>query len=646
MSYLNPLRLVFHGRFQADPSTVNNDAKHYLVDGFEPSWQEYTNADGSNGWWNPDGTGAFRLLDCKVSGVNYANGSAATDPRAEPLLNALVLNAADRSAGKIVDLDPLQQMVSQIWGMQVRLALPGEKAATNLVSGNFTENPFRDIWFTRMKGKSGSEAASAIFQSVLTNLEWADGFQQSPFLSALRESCQCGSLSIRLVTYGYTASHLEDNFTYGSVIGAIGPYLAGEPRCFVAGRRLAPQYGSSSGLNISFTSGEIVRYPDHSDRLLLDLANSLPLDANGQPLDLGELSVALLQNTSAPEGSPALGDAVLPFGTIPYRSLDWMNLSGGIVELPLTVLQALLCQQQPLALLAQPGPDTYPIIALREDQSGLFACADPFVLRIDSSNTEPGTASVTLYARQFGAPLGQAKISLTPSTAWLDGSDFPVGTPSDAVTYPTTVTTGLDGTVPLTISASPPGNPRQRRENEPYHYYLDGQVYCIAYSLPGQTPVNAPRPSDFINIHVRDAYDLPETPTWEAHVRPLLQLYANLYPVMSRGLFQLSNPHSVVQFRKALLMAFSAELNDPNSMPVTRDLSANKRKTIVTWLQRLDTWVANPQEPSFDPGFTALLKTSAPPEAGRRAAQPPHEHLDAPDSKAAAFQAFQHKRTP
>jgi len=29
MSYLNPLRLHFAGRFQANPSTVNNDPQHF-----------------------------------------------------------------------------------------------------------------------------------------------------------------------------------------------------------------------------------------------------------------------------------------------------------------------------------------------------------------------------------------------------------------------------------------------------------------------------------------------------------------------------------------------------------------------------------------------------------------------------------------
>lgn len=41
MSYLNGLRLHFAGRFQAAPSTVNNDIAHYNNATFLPSYQEY-----------------------------------------------------------------------------------------------------------------------------------------------------------------------------------------------------------------------------------------------------------------------------------------------------------------------------------------------------------------------------------------------------------------------------------------------------------------------------------------------------------------------------------------------------------------------------------------------------------------------------
>jgi hypothetical protein len=33
-----------------------------------------------NGWWNPTGSGAFRLIDCRVTDVWYEDGSFTDDP--------------------------------------------------------------------------------------------------------------------------------------------------------------------------------------------------------------------------------------------------------------------------------------------------------------------------------------------------------------------------------------------------------------------------------------------------------------------------------------------------------------------------------------------------------------------------------------
>ncbi len=83
MSYLGVPRLVFAGKFQADPSTVNNDPEHFDTARFQPSYQQLgqPSATGmTDGWWNPSGTGAWRFLDCVVTAVVYADGSTCMDP--------------------------------------------------------------------------------------------------------------------------------------------------------------------------------------------------------------------------------------------------------------------------------------------------------------------------------------------------------------------------------------------------------------------------------------------------------------------------------------------------------------------------------------------------------------------------------------
>ena len=74
MAYLHVPRLVFAGRFQADVSTVNNDPEHFDTDQFRANYQ-LPGSGSANGWWNPQGTGAWRLFDCTVRSVWYADGT-------------------------------------------------------------------------------------------------------------------------------------------------------------------------------------------------------------------------------------------------------------------------------------------------------------------------------------------------------------------------------------------------------------------------------------------------------------------------------------------------------------------------------------------------------------------------------------------
>jgi hypothetical protein len=68
MSYLNTLRLHFAGQFQCNVSTVNNDPGHYDNSIFQPSYQTLQGKM-PNGWFNPQGDAAFRLLGCTVTGA-------------------------------------------------------------------------------------------------------------------------------------------------------------------------------------------------------------------------------------------------------------------------------------------------------------------------------------------------------------------------------------------------------------------------------------------------------------------------------------------------------------------------------------------------------------------------------------------------
>jgi hypothetical protein len=88
---------------------------------------------------------------------------------------------------------------------------------------------------------------------------------------------------------------------------------------------------------------------------------------------------------------------------------------------------------------------------------------------------------------------------------------------------------------------------------------------------------------DFVSLLVWDRFSCDDPPTWHGGLVDVFTQYANLYPVMDR-LLKLADYDSVCANRELLLLAFSEAPDDPNSMPVTRDMSGSKREAILRWL--------------------------------------------------------------
>lgn len=622
---MHRVRLAFQGTFQADPSTVNNDVRHYDNSTFKESYQEFQQPDHvENGWWNPTGSGAFRLLDCRVTGVWYSDGTSTTDPAADPIIGAVIGGSSDRTSGKIVDIDPQWQLASELWGFHVRLI---QSASSDWFAGQYRPSAFRDLWFNRNVNAKGDSAASATFQSVLENVAFgAEASAQSRALRELQAATADGRLSIRMATFGYQDDVHQSGFTLGTVIGAIGPYLPGEPTSVVRGRRFAPASGFASWSGMTWFTGSL---DEASRTLFLDLSNAFQItDTDGTPVDVGPVSVGVLKNPALRENTPLSAETFESFAEIPYRDARWLQATGGVFAATLTEAQVALAREAPLALAVRNefnpgaigmGPD---ILGIRESDDGLFVCAEPIVLRVDGG----GSVDSTIYASRYGAPLAGTPIQIGqtgPSPQQGGGSPknpnpppaaIPdIGVPIDKVTLPRTVTTDASGVAQLSIQTQSPGNPRG---------YLDGQLYLIDYRLAGQG--NQARSAfDFVVVHVRDAYAVPEAPTW-LDIEPIFTQYGNLYPIMSKRLVNLADLRDVAAHAKLLHFAFTRDISDPNYMPVTRDLSEGKRRTIVKWLEALIA--------TGDPGINPAQVVASGPARARSGPPPGSAAAQAPAS--------------
>jgi hypothetical protein len=581
MSYLDRIRIVFFGDFQADVSTVNNDVRHFDSSTFEARFQELSQGPDQNGWWRPSGSSAYRLIRCQVRAVHYGDGEVCMDPQLDCAAGALVGGSRDRVSGKIVDLDPQWQMSSQLWGVVVSLS---DGAGNLLFRGRFEPSAFRDIVFGRQENAAvNGQSASAVFQSVLTDVAWGEVHASSRALTELRRVSSPGLLSIRLTTFGYYTRQDQERFTLGTVSGVIGPAYGDEPHSFLTGRRFAPANGSQTAEGLSFFGGRI---DPSGATALVDLSNAVPLsDPFGAQKDLGSLDLAILRDETIAEGQTVDASQAAILGEMPYRSQEWLARSGGIFSAPLPEELKNSPVSKPLAILVR-GVGRPTKVAIRETKNGLHLRAEQLVQRLDAG--QAGT--VDLFATQYGLPLrnNHISVSLLPPQSGMGGGrpepnppKAPIPTinqPAESLRFPDSVLTDDRGRATLLIETSDPGNPRG---------YIDGQIYLLRYSLGG-APDLVQHSFDFVIIHLRDRYEKIDQPTWLEHIQPILTQYGNLYPVMSERIVDLTSYESVAKERAILSLALSLEAEDPNHMPVSRDLSAGKRHAILHWLNEED----------------------------------------------------------
>lgn len=234
--------------------------------------------------------------------------------------------------------------------------------------------------------------------------------------------------------------------------------------------------------------------------------------------------------------------------------------------------------------MVRPEKDKYTIIT-RETAGGLFARADDFEFRMDPTKTNSTTAVSQVLALQYGQAVAGAPLTTSRRAKTSGGGSFPepssvnvpdVNFPSNKIKITGFQRTQTDGWATFTLEATDPGNPRK---------YIDGQIFQFGYGFPVTTTFSTPV-FEMIVAHVRNAVDVPDHPDWDKDIAPFMQQYDNLYPVMSKRLFRLSDAKFAAAHAKILAFAFERPFDDPNHMPVTRDLSAGKRQIILNWLSQ------------------------------------------------------------
>lgn len=532
MSYLDVPRLHFAGTFTANPSTINNDSRNY---NYNPNSANPIGIDLS---WNPYGDHAWSI---SATVRSFVDSSGALHTGGDPLIGAAVQSFAPNFPAKLVDLDTEQQSVTRLFGLTLQVTLAGTGDFS--LQGTWDEDgTLINLWPGRAPGNDDDRFGGA-FQSVLEKLVWQD-LQSSPFLQQLQEASPNG-LSARFSVYGYDASTASPGFRTGTIVGTVGPYSAGEPRHIVAGRYLIPTPGITS---MYYAPAKL---DTTRNTLTVDLGNAIQDQApGGPPVDLGTMEAAILPGTGQP----------VVLGTIDYGAGDEtvFQETAAVFQLDLTPEQAQQAAQQPLGILLDSSA------ALAESTTGSYIDVDGA-----SQYMNPGDkATATFWATVFGAPTAgvQIPLQLVPSR----GNNQP----ATALTFPASVTTGADGSAQASFQASNPSPLPQSREN------IGGQLYFVGGPwAPGSSQMS----TSPLTVKVFSAIDPPiPNPTWE-DVQPILYKYYYLYAIMA-GYVDLSNYDSVVANKQGIQHVVSLPFTDPNYMPVSREMSEDQRKLILTWI--------------------------------------------------------------
>lgn len=206
----------------------------------------------------------------------------------------------------------------------------------------------------------------------------------------------------------------------------------------------------------------------------------------------------------------------------------------------------------------------------------------PWVLRAEPDDN----VEITLLATKFGSPVAGTVIHITPfvcrSIFYEYGGPL-IGT--DPLPFPSqNLTTDQSGLAVIKFQARDPNRPREFIDGQlyPYQYWAQSNPIDVNKTCEGKNFLYLLK--SYIVIRVFNSFSYEDPPTWNKDVYPIFKRYALLYPIMTLNYVDLGNYHEVMTHIYHISMTLRLPITHPNHMPVTRDLSKDKRNMILKWL--------------------------------------------------------------
>jgi hypothetical protein len=577
-SYLDRPRLHFSGLYRADVSTVNNFINNFNVSNFSLINQLVKKP--RYGDFNPTGTGAFSFQECFITSVcsKDAGMPCTTD---DPLVGTPLESTTGHATGKMATIDlELEHMSPIIYGMTIGLDLRRTHTFVGAMEPAPTRNVWHNVWDVG-DGPDTDQFSQGDFQSIIKDTKWN---VHSPYLqsehgslalislrSMIQEDPQGRLLSIKFNLDHYQQNNASDpHFLYGRVTGTIGLASLDAPKHFVRERvlqfmRYQDQDVSNTGrrpTNIAPFKASVFEKRLH---VVFDFGNALSRSTFHGGWNTFVLGKTLRIVTRS------INKTLI--GTINLTSSRCLTVSAGVCEFWPSIGYKDEIESNYIDVYNELNE-----LLLREVEYYIRPI-DHYIVKLDAWENITVNFFVNNLGHKFCGHSVDVEVQLasrhTPKRneeRALNAFQIMNGKKikgSKARRF----TSDCDGQFTVKFKAFDPGNPRE---------IVDGEVYKVSY-LP---EVNN-QGFTYLYFRVFDEFKEPLNPQWSGDqgIESIFKQYDYLYPIMRKFLV-LSNYHSVTTPWNVHFLNLSMRLdeNDPGHMPVSRDLSKAKRRTILKWL--------------------------------------------------------------
>ena len=332
----------------------------------------------------------------------------------------------------------------------------------------------------------------------------------------------------------------------------------------------------------------------------LDLSNSILTDFYGSLVDIGCLQLARLDVDQSGGSVDQIGDSglkcvVLLGKELSYTSDDRFYKEGGIHSVIFQYSGDLTKVPLGLVQVGEYGSSDLCLdgaAAISTDRAQILLRENPYFVRpmgyyndFMEKGHDGNKATKKVYVTSYGQPADGVTVNAILSVQSDSGppetgvvmAEHPVTTTKDHGVA--TFTFKFKDGVTINPSRRQYYQPKPCQKNRGYTLPIDGQVNHYYYCADKVCN------KDLLTFLLAyGEYLQPSTPNWVDDVHPILSQYAHVSPVMTK-IIDLANYTEVVWSKEMMKMALKVEdLDDPAYMPTTRDLSKEKRKMILKWL--------------------------------------------------------------